>query len=82
MPKITAIHGGSDWTDASATYLVLPPGLDLESEKALWADWYKYEYCPALRRREPIPFMGLHEWLLRHGAREATDQELEVVWDD
>lgn len=82
MPKITAIHGGSDWADASATYLVLPPGMDAAAEQLKWTDWYKDEYCAAFRRGERIQYIGLHDWLLRNGAREATDQELEVVWDD
>ena len=30
--KITAIHGGGDWCDASAEYLILPPGMDIEKE--------------------------------------------------
>jgi hypothetical protein len=65
MPKIIAIHSGGDWYDASADYLVLPEGVNLDEERHLWQ-----RNCRG---------MTFTEWLMKLGARNVTDDELEVV---
>lgn len=48
MAKITAIHGGGDWHDARAEYLILPDGMDIKAEHNEWRRWYECDYCSAL----------------------------------
>ena len=81
MAKITAIHGGGDWADASAEYLVLPDGMDIEAEHASWRVWYRTEYCPALHAGKQPEYVTLYEWLKRKGARDPGDDELHVFSD-
>lgn len=80
--KITAIHGGGDWYDASAEYLILPEGMDFAQEKAAREKWYREEYCPALRRGEKPEYVSMCDWLRKRGAVEPTEAQLTVVWDD
>jgi hypothetical protein len=77
MAKITAIHGGGDWYDASAEYLVLPDGMDIKAEASAWRVWYDTEYCPALRANKRPEYVTLYEWLKRKGARDPGDDELQ-----
>lgn len=78
MTKITALHGGGDWADASAQYLVLPDGLDIEAEAAKRNTWYRNEYCPALRSGKSIEYLSLYDWLKRAGARDPLPEELTI----
>ena len=88
MPTITAIHGGGDWADASANYLILPEGMDIEVESEAWRKWYDEEYCPALRAANVArdlgsdvvypEFAGLFDWCIARGARTPTDDELHI----
>ncbi len=78
MAKITAIHSGGDWADASAEYLILPDGADIETLYANYHKWYKTVYRPARKRGEQPSYFSFTEWALDHGAREATEDELEV----
>ena len=94
--RLVAIHGGGDWADASAEYLIVPPGVNLEAEYEARKVWYRDTYCPAYRAwqdgegrkhwddptRERSPeYLSFFQWLIRHcGAREATD-EIEVFED-
>lgn len=80
--KITAIHGGGDWYDASADYLILPDGMDFATEKAACEKWYREEYCPALRRGEKPEYVSMVDWLRKRGAVSPTDDQLQVVSDD
>lgn len=75
---ITAIHGGGDWHDASADYLVLPSEVNYAAEERNWREWYRATYCPALRRGEHPVYLTLIEWLKQLGAREPTDEELTI----
>ena len=70
MTKITAIHSGGDWYDASAEYIILPAGADIQM---LYADYYRCQ------NRKRITF---HDWLLDHGGRCASEDELEVFDED
>jgi len=76
--KIWALHGGGDWADASAEYLVLPEEVDIEAEAAAWKNWYRKEYCSDLGK---IKFLSFHEWLKKKGAREPSSDELEIYWE-
>ncbi|MGV8955722.1 MAG: hypothetical protein ACOH2M_31805 [Cypionkella sp.] len=78
MAKIAAIHGGGDWADASAEYLILPDGMSISVEQRKRNKWYQDEYCPALGRGEKPQFFTLHQWCLARGAREPTESELEI----
>ena len=82
---ITAIHSGGDWYDASAEYLVLPDGMNISDQKGDWRKWYKEVYCDDLRRTNKeygnggkVIYISFCEWLKNHGARDVTDDELEV----
>jgi len=81
MAKITAIHGGGDWSDATANYLVLPEGIDAEKEVEKRRKWYHEEYVPALKRKENPKYIDMMEWLKNLGAREPMKEELEIVED-
>ena len=80
MAKITAIHSGGDWADASAEYFVLPEGMDIEKEQQAWHDWYRNIYCISREcGQNKEKFITLSEMLIEHGARLTTDDELEIV---
>jgi len=79
MTKIIAIHGGGDWYDASADYVVLKGGMQIPHEKKLYDEWYNEEYCPAFRLGENPTFYTFPEWLIERGARRTTNKELEIV---
>lgn len=78
MAKITAIHSGGDWADASAMCLVLPDGMDIESEHKQRQAWYLDVYLPELRAGLRPTYMSLYEWLKSKGARDPEDDEIEV----
>lgn len=79
--KITAIHGGSDWADASAEYIVLLEGMNIEEEKKAYRTWYEKEYVPALRADGKPQYITFVDWLISKGARKPSDDELEIVED-
>jgi hypothetical protein len=79
--KITAIHGGGDWYDASADYLVIPPDMDLDAQKAAWRVWYSTHYRPALRGGPRVEYIPFVQWVIANGGREATEDEIEVYED-
>ena len=81
MAKITAIHGGGDWNDASVNYLILPDGMEFEEELKLWEDWYTKEYCAALRAGERPTYTYIVDWLKNKGAIEPSEDQLDIVWD-
>ncbi len=78
MSKIYAIHGGGDWADASAEYVVLPAGMDIEVERTAYREWFENVF----RKNGRIGYMSLTEWLLSRGARAPQDTELEVIGDE
>ena len=75
MAKITAMHSGGDWYDASAEYLILPDGLDVAATELKWQHWYNTEYKGRL---DETKYVSLIDWLKALGAREPTDDELEI----
>ena len=81
MAKITAIHSGGDWYDASAEYLILPSGMNIEAQSAAWRVWYRNVYCPALHPRSGVEFVTLVQWLKRAGAVAPSPDELEIFDD-
>ena len=81
MAKITAVEGGGDWADASVEYLVLPEGCDATQALEDWRIWYNKQYKPAFREGKKPKYLTFVEWLIAEGAREPTDEELEVVSD-
>jgi hypothetical protein len=81
MAKITAIHGGGDWYDASAEYLILPDGMDFEEELKLRNVWYNEEYVIGYRLGHKPYYTDIVEWLKNKGAVEPSEDQLDVVWD-
>ncbi len=79
--RIAAILGGGDWTDASVDHLILPDGMDVDAERTQWRAWYNDEYCPQLRAGRKPKYMGLCEWMISHGARLASEDEVEIHGD-
>jgi hypothetical protein len=77
--KITAIHGGGDWADASAEYLILPDGMDIEAELRALDKWYKDVYLPAFRGGQNMKYQSAVDWLKARGAVEPTSEQLVVV---
>lgn len=79
MSKITAIHSGGDWADASADYLVLPEGMDIEAEASKRKSWYEEVYLKSLREgNSGVRYFSLYEWLKQNGARDPLPDELSV----
>ena len=77
MTKITAIHSGGDWNDASAEYLILPPGMKIDDEKKAWQEWYIKLYMTNKDKK----FVTLFGWCLQRGAQIPDDNELEIFCD-
>lgn len=84
MSKITAIHGGGDWYDASVDYLVVPEGTDLDEENEKYQKWYREVYCSEARSRLPsIQYMTFGQWLRENcNARDTNEDELEIFDDN
>ena len=80
--KITAIHGGDDWYDAHVDYLILPEGMDFETEKKAREKWYADEFLPAVHRGEHPKNMDIGDWLRKRGAIDPTEEQLTVVYDN
>jgi len=92
--KIIAIHGGGDWNDASAEYVVLPDGMNISEERKKYEEWYK-TYSDAYRDHfqkirdglissdAPAPqYESFHSWLLKiPGIKGPGPDELEVFYD-
>jgi hypothetical protein len=79
--KLVALMGGGDWADASVDHLVIPESMNLDEQKQAWRKWYDEEYCPALHRNEKPTYLGLSEWLVKNGARKATETDVVEFWD-
>ena len=80
MPKITAIHSGCDWYDASADYVILPDGIDVQKEHECWNEWLAWRrYQFSLGNK--VQFTSFVDWPMRCGAREPTEEEL-TIFDD
>lgn len=84
--KLIAILGGGDWNDASVDLMALPDGMNLETEKNEWLKWrqkWREERDEWYKNPvgKPSDYVTLSEWLERKGAREATEDEVEEVWE-
>ncbi len=79
--KLIALCGGGDWWDASLDLMAVPEGLDIEQEKIAWRAWYKNEYGPRLLDRPQPEYVSFPKWLESKGARDATKDEIEEVWE-
>lgn len=77
--KITAIHSGVDWADASAEYLILPDGMDFEVEMRAREKWYEDVYRPSFRAGKKLDYVSPTDWLKARGAVEPTKEQLVVV---
>ncbi len=90
-PRLVAVLGGGDWADASVDHLVIPVGVDLEAAKQAYQQWYREVYCtqPNMYVHAGVPdpdrieYLTFTAWLqTHHGAREATESDIEVFQDD
>ncbi len=75
--RITAIHGGGDWADASADYLVLPEWLDVDVEHDKYREWFRAVY-----NHPEVKYQSFTDWLRRAGAREPLEEELTIFFND
>jgi hypothetical protein len=82
VTKVWALHGGGDWADASANYLVLPDGVDIAAEKQKWDEWYRKVYCGKRNTDNAIKYKTFYTWLVDLGTREPTVEELEIFSDE
>lgn len=80
--KLYALHGGGDWADASAEYIVIPDCIDLSAQRSLYRDWYNNEYCRTLRSGGKAEYMTFKDWLILAGATEATENEIVIIDDN
>lgn len=84
--KIYAILGGGDWYDASVKHLILPEGMDLKTEQKLYEQWYREVYAMDVRSNPSttagVKYMDFEEFLISKGAREPTNDELELFSSD
>ena len=91
---IIAIHGGGDWYDASAQYVVMLNGAKVEEEKLAYENWYKNIYVERYTRLRGNlgelnfkdtncpPYRDLVKFMKDRGtARETTPEEL-IICDD
>jgi len=77
--RIIAIRNGCDWGDASCDHLVVPLDVDLEAAAVDWNQWYKEQYCVALKdpKAKKMKFLNFTDWLVEHhGACLPDDMEL------
>lgn len=86
MNKIIAIMGGGDWADASVAHLVIPDGMNLDKEHDAYREWYQNKYLPALRRSRDVvhlkvKYITFANWLIKHGARQTTEEEVLEFWE-
>lgn len=75
MSNLIAIHGGGDWADASADYLIMPEGISVSDEREKWSSLYKNDYLPG---KNDLPYMTFPEWLIKSGAKKATPEEITI----
>ena len=75
MSKVTAIHSGGDWTDASALYVVVPRKMDIKKEHRAYQEWIR-----GWNQMKPRPrFCHFAEWLVEYRkARIPTEKELDI----
>lgn len=72
--KISAIHQGCDWNDATADYLIIPEGINVREEERKRSEWWKSVWGD-----KTTQYLNLKEWLLKiPGVREPTKDELEI----
>ena len=87
MSKITAIHSGGGWHDASVDYLVVPGGVNLDEQCDQYQRWYREVYCSGYNSRLPeadkqVQYMTFRQWLRKTcGARDVNENELEIFED-
>jgi len=70
--KTVAIMGGGDWADASVDHLVIPSDMDIDQA---YNDYYT-DIC-----RPNARWVSFVEWLMQHGARDTTDDEVLEFWE-
>lgn len=70
---------GGDWYDASCEHLAIPDGMDLENEHRKHAEWYA-KYWRDLDNGKKPKYFTFIEWLIKNGARKAT--EIEEFFDN
>lgn len=74
MTKIVALLGGGDWADASVSHLVIPDDMNLDEQKRAYGEWYA-------NFRLGGKYVGFYEYLLEHGARKVTEDEVIEYWE-
>jgi len=80
--KLAAILGGGDWTDASVELIIIPSDMNLDEQKEKWNQWYFGEYCPTLKQGMKPVYISFVDFLKKNGARDATDEECLVYFED
>ena len=88
MTKIYAIIAGGDWADASVDFVVGEDGFDLEKEKQAHAEYDRArdKEIRELHNRNMFyirqdgdgvrPYINLRDWLLSHGGRKPSKDEI------
>ena len=72
--KLIAIHGGGDWADASAEYLIVPKTLNISEEMERYNNWYR-----TYDSRKGHKFFTPLDWIRENvKCREVDDNDIEV----
>ena len=77
MTRLVAIHGGGDWYDASADYVVLLVEADTDE---LWKEYRQWYWNRGKTHQEK--YLNFPEWLVEKGhARKADESDIEIFSD-
>jgi hypothetical protein len=79
--KLIAIYSGGDWSDASCQHLILPDGMDINSEQISYDVWYR-DYYKSKKEGIKVEWQNFATFLIGRGATEPGPEILEEVWDD
>lgn len=82
--RFAIIKSGGDWTNATATALAIPTGMDLKAQHISYQSWLRDEFHKPNPSGDPfpsIPFRTFPEWLRDHGARDTEESEVLEFWE-
>jgi len=76
--KLVALLSGGDWNDAGVDHLIIPEGMNLETENQLHTEWRYSKYHTGIDKE----YKTFAEWLLERGANLATEEDITIYWEN
>ena len=73
---------GGDWADAGVDHLIVPKRIDVKAEQKKYKIWLKDVWEHMKRKKKHKEHMFFRDWLLRLGAKVATDDQVLEIWDE